>query len=176
MKQDILKAHWSNDIYDAFKTAGVRQVGFVPDAGHTNLIKKCETDADIRTVSLTTEEEGIPLVAGGWLGGQKGVLLMQSSGVGNCINMLSLSLACRFPLVMLVTMRGEWGEFNPWQLPMGQRTEAVLDAAGIVVQRAETPEDVGPITTAALRMGFDSCCAVAVLLSQRLTGFKDWSK
>ena len=77
---------------------------------------------------LTTEEEGIALAAGAWLGGQRSVLLMQSSGVGNCINMLSLSAICRFPLLMLVTMRGEWAEFNPWQVPMGRATQPALEA------------------------------------------------
>jgi hypothetical protein len=73
---------------------------------------------------LTTEEEGIALAAGAWLGGQRAVLLMQSSGVGNCINMLSLPVNCRMPFLTLVTMRGEWGEFNPWQVPMGTATPA----------------------------------------------------
>lgn len=61
---------------------------------------------------LTTEEEGIGILAGAWLGGERGVLLMQSSGVGNCINTLSLSKVCGFPLLIIVTMRGEWGELN----------------------------------------------------------------
>ncbi len=175
MTQESQKS-WPDDIFDAVKKAEIGLVGFVPDAGHTKLIKACEADPAIETVSLTTEEEGIPMLAGGWLGGRKGVLLMQSSGVGNCINMLSLSLECRFPLLMLVTMRGEWGEFNPWQLPMGQSTGAVLEAAGVVVQRADKPEDVGDTVYAASRMAFGSSRAIAVLLGQRLVGFKDWSK
>ncbi len=60
------------------------------------------------------------MLAGAWLGGVRGVLLMQSSGVGNCVNLLSLVQECRFPLLMIVTMRGEWGETNPWQVPMGR--------------------------------------------------------
>ena len=68
------------------------------------------------------------MLAGAWLGGERGVLLLQSSGVGNCINMLSLPVICHMPLLMLVTMRGDWGEFNPWQIPMGQGTQAALEA------------------------------------------------
>ena len=111
---------WPRDIYDVFKKVGVEQIAYVPDAGHAQLIRDCEADNAMAVVSLTTEEEGVAMLAGGWLGGKRGALLMQSSGVGNCINMLSVVTECRFPLLMIVTMRGEWGEFNPWQLPMGQ--------------------------------------------------------
>jgi sulfopyruvate decarboxylase TPP-binding subunit len=92
-------------------------------------------------VPLTTEEEGVALLAGAWLGGERGVLLMQSSGVGNCINMLSLTQACRFPLTMLVAMRGEWGEFNPWQVPMGTHTQAALELCNVVVYRVDRAEE-----------------------------------
>ena len=117
---------WQDQLFDVLKRADIRQVGYVPDAGHSRLIARCKADPDIRDVVLTTEEEGIALAAGAWLGGQRSALLMQSSGVGNCINMLSLIRACRFPMLMLVTMRGEWEEFNPWQVPMGSIVEPTL--------------------------------------------------
>ncbi|MBM3559167.1 MAG: phosphonopyruvate decarboxylase, partial [Alphaproteobacteria bacterium] len=107
-----------------------------------------------------------------WLGGQRAALLMQSSGVGNCINMLSLIATCRFPLLTLVTMRGEWGEFNPWQTQMGGATPGVFELSGVRVFRADTPEDVAPTVDAALRLAFDSSMATAVLLGQRLIGRK----
>jgi sulfopyruvate decarboxylase TPP-binding subunit len=113
---------WPDAIFDQLDALQVRQVCYVPDAGHTRLINRCADHPAMRSVPLTTEEEGVALLSGAWLGGQRGILLMQSSGVGNCINMLSLTQECRFPLLMLVTMRGEWGEFNPWQLPMGSST------------------------------------------------------
>ena len=81
---------WPDKLFGVLKRANVRQVGYVPDAGHARLIKRCVDDPDIHDVSLTTEEEGVALAAGAWLGGQRAALLMQSSGVGNCINMLSL--------------------------------------------------------------------------------------
>ncbi|WP_188410724.1 thiamine pyrophosphate-binding protein [Agaricicola taiwanensis] len=176
MKPETPPRLWPGDIYQSLKKVDVRQVAYVPDAGHTQLIINCQTDADMTAVSLTTEEEGVALLAGAWLGGQRGVLLMQSSGVGNCINMLSVPLHCRMPLLMIVTMRGEWGEFNPWQLPMGQNTERVLRDMGVYIQRADHAEEVGSVTYAAAQLAFSSNCAVAVLLSQRLLGFKDWSK
>src|SRR5260370_422890 len=81
---------WPDRLFDVLRRANIRQVGYVPDAGHSRVIELCKADAGIRDVVLTTEEEGIALAAGAWLGGQRSVLLMQSSGVGNCINMLSL--------------------------------------------------------------------------------------
>src|SRR5689334_12450729 len=134
-------ADWHDDIFAALKAAGIRQVGYVPDAGHARLIELCRADPEMRAVVLTTEEEGIALGAGAWLGGQKAALLMQSSGVGNCINALTLVSNCVFPLLMIVTMRGERGEFNPWQIPMGQATADALRVAGVRSVRLERAED-----------------------------------
>jgi sulfopyruvate decarboxylase alpha subunit len=176
VKQETPARVWPRDIYDVFKQIGIEQIAFVPDAGHTQLIRDCEADNAMEVVSLTSEQEGVAMLAGGWLGGKRGALLMQSSGVGNCINMLSLIQECRFPLLMIVTMRGEWGEFNPWQLPMGQSTQRVLEESGVVVQRVEDAASVRDVVHAAALMTFNSNRPIAVLLGQRLIGFKDWSK
>ncbi|MGE0225120.1 MAG: thiamine pyrophosphate-binding protein [Acetobacteraceae bacterium] len=167
---------WQQDVYAALKAAGITQIGYVPDAGHAHLINAAHADPDMRAVVLTTEEEGIALAAGAWLGGQRAVLLMQSSGVGNCINMLSLPLNCRMPFLTLVTMRGEWGEFNPWQVPMGAATPTVLTAAGVQVRRADRPDEVAEMVAASAALAFDSQIPVAVLFSQRLIGTKVFVK
>jgi sulfopyruvate decarboxylase alpha subunit len=167
-------AEWPDRIFDLFKQRDIRQIGYVPDAGHSRLIKRCVDDPAMRDVVLTTEEEGVALAAGAWLGGDKAALLMQSSGVGNCINMLSLAKNCRFPLFVLVTMRGEWAEFNPWQVPMGSTTEPVLKLADVLVYRANEPDEVAETVAAGLDLAFNGQLAVAVLLSQRLIGRKTW--
>ena len=166
---------WPEAIHQALGELGVRQVGYVPDAGHTRLIELCQADVSMRAVVLTTEEEGVALAAGAWLGGQRGVLLMQSSGVGNCVNMLSLNQSCRLPLLMLVTMRGEWGEFNPWQLPMGQAAAGVLELAGVIVERLDQAELAAATVAAAGRIAFEGQLPVAVLIGQRLIGAKSFS-
>ena len=163
---------WTNDIFQVLVNHQVRQVAYVPDAGHTNLIKRCGQYGEMVSVPLTTEEEGIALLAGAWLGGDRGVLLMQSSGVGNCLNMFSLTRTCRMPLLMLVTMRGEWGEFNPWQVPMGQNTEKLLKAADILTFHVDESNRLGEATEAAARMVFEGSAAAAVLISQRIIGTK----
>ena len=167
---------WPDQLFEALKRGGVRQVGYVPDAGHARLIDHCRTDPDIHDVVLTTEEEGIALAAGAWLGGQRAALLMQSSGLGNCINMLSLARTCRFPLLMLITMRGEWEEFNPWQVPMGSIVEPVLSLCEAEVHRARNPDEVEPLAQRAVQQAFGDERIVAVLLSQELIGKKVWTK
>ena len=167
---------WPDAIYAQFRRVGVRQVGYVPDAGHSRLIELCVRDPDIHDVVLTTEEEGVALVAGAWLGGQRAALLMQSSGVGNCINMFSLLKNCGFPCLMLVTMRGEFGEFNPWQVPMGAITEDVLKLAGFLTYRIDDADAVDDIVGAGCDMAFDGNLQVAILLSQRLIGRKQWTR
>ena len=176
MKDKKKPPTWPDDIYEVFKQVNIQQVAYVPDAGHTQLIKSCHADRDMKTVSLTTEEEGVAMLAGTWLGGQRGALLLQSSGVGNCINLLSIMNECRFPALMLVTMRGEWGEFNPWQIAMGQGTPPVLQNAGVIVQRVDRAKDVREFTFAAAQLTFNTSRPVALLISQRIVGFKDWSK
>lgn len=167
---------WPDEVHALLRDAGVRQVAIVPDAGHARLIKLCEKDKAMRVVRLTTEEEGVAQLAGAWLGGEHGVLLMQSSGVGNCINMLSLTLACQFPLLMLITMRGDHGEFNPAQIPMGNATQAVLEAMGVIVKRADAVEDVTEMVSGALRLAFNTYRPVALLIGQRALGAKDFRK
>ena len=169
-------AAWPDQLFDVLKRADIRQVGYVPDAGHSRLIECCKADPDIRDVVLTTEEEGIALAAGAWLGGQRSALLMQSSGVGNCINMLSLIRTCRFPMLMLVTMRGEWEEFNPWQEPMGSIVQPTLELCDVHVAKAEAPEQVVPAVQNAVQLVFGGDRAAAVLLSQKLIGRKVWTK
>ena len=92
--------HWSKPVHKLFQEHDIEQVAIVPDAGHADLIHLCEADKKMSVIRLTSEEQGVSLLGGAWLGGKKGVLLMQSSGVGNCINMLSLSTSCQFPLLI----------------------------------------------------------------------------
>lgn len=165
---------WSDGIYDLFRNNGLTQIAVVPDAGHGKLIELCEVDRQMQLVNLTTEEEGIPFLAGGWLGGKKGALLMQSSGVGNCINMLSLPLSHSFPLLMVITLRGDHGEFNPMQIPMGHNTARVLESIGVICKRADKADDVVDTVSSALRLAFNGYRPVAALIGQSVIGSKDF--
>jgi sulfopyruvate decarboxylase alpha subunit len=165
---------WQDQLFEVLKAGGIKQVAYVPDAGHARLIDRVEDDPGIRGIVLTTEEEGVALTCGAWLGGERAVLLMQSSGVGNCVNMFSLVSNCRFPFLTLITMRGEWAEFNPWQVPMAKATQRVLESMGFSVHRVTQPAEAEETVQAAVELAFESDQAVAVLLSQRLIGRKSW--
>ncbi|GAC1347192.1 MAG: phosphonopyruvate decarboxylase [Acetobacteraceae bacterium] len=176
MSAQHLDPAWPDQLYDLLKQHAIRQVALVPDAGHSRLIRRCLGDNAMRVVTLTTEEEGVAMLCGAWMGGEKGVLLMQSSGVGNCINMLSLAVLHRTPLAMLVTMRGDFGEFNPAQVPMGQATQTVLEAMGTLVHRADRAEDVVPTADATLRLAFNTYRPAATLIGQRVLGAKTFGQ
>ena len=171
-----MQPEWPKEVYDELVKANVRVVGYVPDAGHKRLIELCHENKEMRAVPLSTEEEGIGLVAGAWLGGERGVLLMQSSGVGNIVNVLGMVQVCRFPLAMIVTMRGEQGEFNSWQVPMGQNTARVLEAMGVAVRQAGEAQTVAGHVRAALLKAFEATGAEAVLVNQRVIGIKSFQE
>ena len=173
---DSGKINWHEDMFSVLRSQNITLVGHVPDAGHTPLIRLCERQNDMDVVTLTTEEEGVGLLAGAWAGGRKGVLLMQSSGVGNCINALSIPQICRIPCFTIVSMRGEWGEFIPWQVPMGQATPSVLGAMDVKVFRADRQEDVGATVDAAANFSFNTRQSSAVLLSQKMIGAKQFKE
>ena len=165
---------WGTHAHRALRGAGIGQVAYVPDAGLSELLRLCDTDETMRTVLLAHEQEGPALAAGAWLGGERAVLLMQSSGAGNCVAALSLIRTCRFPFLSIVTMRGEWGETNPWQLPMGQGTAAHLAECGVMVSRVDDAADAFETIGAAAAIAFESGAAAAVLIGQRVIGAKSF--
>ena len=171
-----LPMSWPEEIHHILREQNIRQIAYVPDSGHARLIDMARSDRQMRAIPLTTEEEGVALAVGAWLGGEKSVLLLQSSGVGNCINMLGTVEECRVPLLMLVTMRGQWGEFNPWQVPMAQGTAPALAGMSVVVQTVDDPADVAETVDAAARLAFNTYRAVALLIGQRVIGAKAFGK
>jgi sulfopyruvate decarboxylase alpha subunit len=166
--------NWSDDVMQIFRAQKIRQVAYVPDTGLKRLIELVLTDKTIDAVPLTTEEEGVALAVGACLGGERAVLLLQSSGTGNCINMLGMVSECRVPLLLLVTMRGTWAEFNPWQIPMAEAAASVLAAIGCVVKKVDDVNEVGATVSAACQLAFNTNRPVAVLLDQRVAGVKEF--
>jgi len=167
-----MDSKWPDELYELLRRHDVTHFAYVPDAGHITLINRSLADNEARSIALTTEEEGVAMLAGTDLGGARGVLLMQSSGAGNCVNMFSMIKGGRFPFLTLISMRGEFGEGNPWQMPMGQAVRPVLEAMGVICLAVEAPEEVVPTAEAAITMAFKSGNAVAVLLTQKLIGAK----
>ncbi|OWT58950.1 thiamine pyrophosphate-binding protein [Candidimonas nitroreducens] len=167
---------WQQAIFRVLKEGGTKQIAYVPDAGHSHVIRSAIADPEIEDIVLTTEEEGVALACGAWLGGQRAALLMQSSGVGNCVNMFSLLQAADVPFFTLVTMRGEYAEFNHWQAPMGRATQAALELMGIHVLRVTHADEAEEIVSAGFDAAFQAGDRVAVLLGQNLIGRKKWER
>ncbi len=136
------QAGWPDRIHAVFKRHAIKQVGYVADNGIARLIDLCERDNEITEVALASEAEGAGLVLGAVLGGERAALLMQSSGVGNCVNTFSILKNCAAPCVLVVSMRGEFDDFNSWQVPMGSITEPVLTLCGFRCYRVGNEADV----------------------------------
>jgi sulfopyruvate decarboxylase alpha subunit len=167
---------WSADVFREMKARGISTVCTVPDGGLTQLLKMVDNEPPMRLVTLTIEQEGVGIATGCWLGGGRAMLAMQSSGVGNCINALGLPAALRAPCLMLVTMRGQWGEFNPWQVPMGQAVRPALEAVGVKCFPVDRAAEVGETFAAAADLAFNSRVSAAVLVSQRIIGAKGFGQ
>lgn len=167
---------WSADVFREIKARDIKTVCTVPDGGLIRLLNMVEADAGMRLVTLSTEEEGIGVATGQWLGGTRAMIAMQSSGVGNCINALGLPTTFRAPCLMLITMRGQWGEFNPWQVPMGQAVRPVLEAVGVKCFPVDKAAEVGEVFAAAADLAFHGQFSAAALISQRIIGAKGFGQ
>ena len=165
-------AEWSGKMFDLMREANVKLFAHVPDAGNDRLIALAEENNDTRAVLLTTEEEGVAICAGADLVGERAVLCMQSSGLGNCPNYLSLAKGARFPLLMMISMRGDYGEQNPWQYPMANAVEPLLETMGVLSFKVEEKEDLEKATIAALHATGKGAQAAAIILSQKFLGAK----
>ena len=171
---EIQREIWSKQIFNQLVEAGITLFAYIPDFGNDNIIKLAEEHNKTRTILLTSEEEGVGICAGADLVGERAVLCMQSSGVGNCPNFLSLIKGGGFPILLLVTMRGDYGEQNPWQYPMGQAVEPVLKAMGIQTIRVERQDELEEATTAAISGAFKANQGIALVLSQKFLGTKEF--
>lgn len=167
---------WSAEVFRLMKEREISVVVTVPDAGLTKLLNLCNADEAVRVVTLSTEEEGAGISFGAWLGGKRAVICMQSSGTGNCINALALPAFHETPCLMLVTMRGQEGEGNPAQFPMGRGVRPVFEAMGVTCLEAETAEQVGEYFSKAADMAFEEGKSVAVLIAQKVIGAKTFGK
>ena len=167
---------WSQEVFEVFKNNDVEIMAHVPEGGVKNLISLCEEDSNIQVVPLTNESEGCCLLAGAWLGGKKGILLMQGSGAGNCINNFGLNIAGRIPLLTLVSLRGSWAEGNYWMIYQGRTLHRIFEDIGFKVYEVDNREDAAPTVEAALKMAYFADAQVAVILSQRMTGTKEFKR
>ena len=164
---------WSKHLADVLRRNGIRLFATVPDYIVTQTLEHLWADPECTVVTATREEEALGLLSGAYLAGKRGCLLMQNSGLGNCVNTLaSLNVASQIPVVLVISHRGDLGEFNPAQVPMGQATERILDALDI---RHVTPRTIADLEAQAdglVKLAYTRSLPVAFLLPAELTGGK----
>jgi len=174
MTQQPADEDWPATMFRLMADSGIDLFAYVPDAGNKQLIECADASNEAQTVLLTTEEEGLAICAGADLVGKRAVLCMQSSGLGNCVNYLSLVNGGKFPLLMMLSMRGDYGEQNPWQYPMGQAVEPIFEAMGVLTYKVESPEDLEKATMAALHATGSGGQSAAIILTQKFLGAKSF--
>ncbi|MDH3739876.1 MAG: thiamine pyrophosphate-binding protein [Alphaproteobacteria bacterium] len=172
MTEDHRHSEWPGVMFDNLRDAGIKLFTHVPDAGNDQLIAIAEEHNETDALLLTSEEEGIAICAGADLAGQRAILCMQSSGLGNCMNYLSLAKGARFPVLMMISMRGDYGEQNPWQYPMGEAAETLLKSMGIQIFKVEERGDLERATVAAVDASGKGAHAAAIVLGQKFLGAK----
>jgi sulfopyruvate decarboxylase alpha subunit len=162
---------WAVGVSEGLWAGGCRDVVYVPDNPLSHILAAFGRDhPEVRATLATREEEAVGIAAGLHLGGAKPALLMQSSGVGNTLNALgSLLVAYQIPIVMIVSMRGDPGEWNFAQVPMGRATVPVLDALGVQHLSIERGDESRDIVLALANLAFGTRVPVACLLPRRLT-------
>ena len=164
---------WARTILEAFRAEDIRNLVFLPDTVMGRLLALAEEDEFFRLVTVHREEEAVGILAGLFMGGQRGAMLVQSSGLGNALNALgSLALAYHIPFPLLVSLRGELGEFNPAQLQMGRAVPGCLDALYIPHVALREMNDLETIVTGALKTCYTNEAPFGILLSAQLTGWK----
>jgi len=164
---------WGKHVADVLRRNGLRMFATVPDYIVSHVLEELWADGECRVVTVTREEEGVGLLAGAWLAGRRGALLMQNSGLGNCVNALgSLSVASQIPLVLVISHRGDLGEFNPAQVPMGRATGPILDALGIRYIKPGSVAELEAQGDGLLKLAYTSSLPVAMVLPAELTGGK----
>ena len=162
---------WAESLVESLKGSQVSLIAFVPDISIDKATRLMEDDPYFHVVAATREEEAIGIAAGAYAVGRNAAVFMQSSGFGNSINAIaSLCIPCRLPIPLFINLRGELGEFNIAQFPMGRATRPILDVLGLAHYTLTSEENVGRVVTGALHLCYGTRQPVALCLTPLLHG------
>jgi sulfopyruvate decarboxylase alpha subunit len=165
---------WSRHMADILRRNGIRTFATVPDSIVGQVLEHLWADEEATVITSCREEEGLGILSGAYLAGQRGALIMQNSGLGNCVNTLgSLNVAAQIPVILVISHRGDLGEFNPAQVPMGQATEKVLDALDIRYAMPHTIDELEAQADGLIKLAYTRSMPIAFVLPADLTGGKD---
>ncbi len=165
---------WSESIVACLKRHEVRVIASLPDTIVQRVLSLIEADPYFERVPVSREEEAVGILAGAYLGGVRGAMFGQNSGLGNCVNALaSLAVPWQIPVLMFWGQRGELGEFNVSQVGMGRAARPILDALGIPHVTLTRPEEVEGLTSDGIKLAYDTRTPVGFILPRQLTGGKN---
>ena len=162
---------WASAVCAGVQAAGSRHVGYVPDnpLAHVMRVRR-EQYRDITTTLATREEEAFGIAAGLYVGGVRPTVMLQSSGLGNSINALtSLLIPFQIPALIVISMRGDEGEWNAAQVPMGRAVRPILESIGISHVTADSPDTTADAVRRVGETAFGTRLPAACLLPRRLT-------
>jgi sulfopyruvate decarboxylase subunit alpha len=166
-----IQTRWAFAVCAGIHAVGSRRVVYVPDNPLSHVMRTlADSFRDIQTLIATREEEAFGIAAGLYLGGERPTVMLQSSGLGNSLNALtSLLLPYQIPVLFVISMRGDAGEWNAAQIPMGRAIPSILDAIGVPHATADNPDTAADVVAAIGRTAFDTRLPTACLLARRLT-------
>lgn len=165
---------WETEVIDSLRESGVETVAYLPDSIIAELIRGIEDSEDLTSIRVAREEEAVGVLGGAWLGGDRGALVCQSSGLANCFNALgSHSIPMGLPFVGLVTRRGDLGEHNLAQVPGGYGMPRLLDDLGVRNRSLDAGDPVGETVERAVETAASTGQPYVLLLERNLTGGKD---
>jgi sulfopyruvate decarboxylase alpha subunit len=162
---------WSVHVADGLRRNGISMFAAVPDYIVSQVLEHLWQDERCTVVTAAREEEGLGIVSGAYLAGERGALLMQNSGLGNCVNTLaSLNFAAQIPVVLVISHRGDLGEYNSAQVPMGQAVEQVLQSLEVRYLTPHTVDELEAQADGLIKLAYTRSLPVAFLLPNDLTG------
>src|SRR4026209_2113248 len=167
----MVDPQWASGVCAGLHAAGGRHGVYVPDNPLSHVLRILrERYPDITTTLATREEEAFGIAAGLYLGGARPTVMLQSSGLGNSLNALTSRLVpYKIPALVVISMRGDAGEWNDAQVPMGRAVRPICDAIGIPHATPDGPESVAAIVRAIGHTAFGTRLPGACLLPRRLT-------
>lgn len=163
---------WASGVCAGVHAAGSRDVVYVPDNPLSHVLGEFGARfPDVRLMLATREEEAFGIAAGLYLGGRLPTVMLQSSGIGNSLNAItSLLIPYQIPVLIVVSMRGDEGEWNAAQMPMGRALRSILDAIAIPHSTVASADAAAETVRLAGERTFHARMTGVCLLPKLLTG------
>jgi sulfopyruvate decarboxylase alpha subunit len=164
---------WHEIVCATLKANDVKLVVYVPDNVLKPLIKAVHEDSYFNAFTATREEEAVGIVAGAWMAGLRGIVLMQTSGFATLANVIaSLPVAFQIPVLMMISERGVFGEFNLGQAMVNRTMRPVLDSLAMVNHTITRLDELEFILDRSIKQAAATRAPAAFILSPLLTGGK----